>query len=344
MTQTQKRKARARRRIGRALYRALVGLSLVIVVVFCAFKLAVRTPAQKPALAAQAGTATDNPDTADIDESKLAPSSLTRKEEYYTFLLAASDDGNGNADTIMLLSYDVKAQKVGVVSIPRDTLVDTTRSSPKLNAAYGGGPEELESAVRDLVGFPIDYYLTVDMNAFKALVDTVGGVDFYVPINMNYDDPTQDLSIHFTEGMRHLDGQEALEVARFRKNSDGTGYPDSDISRTATQQKLLTAMAKKVLSWSSISKIKDFTNIFASYVKTDLSAGDMSWFAAQAPKVDPDAGVTCATLPGDGTVHYRGASWCYQLDPDETLNILNRLVNPYTTDLTPDMLNILQVK
>ncbi|NCC69805.1 MAG: LytR family transcriptional regulator, partial [Clostridia bacterium] len=283
--------------MGRTIYHVIVALSLVIVLLFCGYKIFVRAPEQKPIPKAGASDqSTDNPDTSDIDESQQTP--LVRKDEYYTFLLAASDDGNGNADTIMLLSYDVSAQKVGVVSIPRDTLVDTTRSNPKINGAYGKGVDELMDEASDLVGFPIDYYITVDMRAFKALVNKVDGVDFYIPIDMDYDDPTQDLSIHYTEGMKHLNGQQALEVARFRKNNDGSGYADSDISRIDTQQKLLTAMAKKVLSWSSITKIKDFIDIFADYVDTDLSVGDLGWFGTQAMELDTASGISFATLPG----------------------------------------------
>ncbi len=327
-------------RVGRTLYRIAVAVSLVIVLLYCGSRLFFRTPEQKPVPTAD--VATDNPDTEDIDESKTTPAPHERKEQYYTFLLAASDDGNGNADTILVGSFVVIFLKVGVVSIPRDTLVDTERSTPKINAAYGGGVEELAAEVENLVGFPLDYYITVDMKAFVALVDEVGGIDFYVPIDMDYDDPVQNLSIHYTAGMQPLNGQQALEVARFRKNNDGTGYPDSDISRIATQQKILTIMAKKVLSWSSITKINSFIDIFADYVDTNLSVSDLGWFASQALELDTSGGVSFATLPGDGSVTFRGVAWCYELYPEQSLEILNNLVNPYTTDLTMDIVDILQ--
>lgn len=336
--------ARPKRRLGlgRLLYRILVLVSLIIVVLFCVYKLLVRPPAQAPVITDSHQVTTDNPDTKDVDESLVTPTPLIRKEQFYTFLLAASDDGNGNADTIMVLSYDVTNQKVGVVSIPRDTMVDTDRKVPKINAAYGSGIDNLMSEVSNLVGFPIDYYITVDMRAFKAIVNKVDGIDFYIPIDMDYDDPVQDLYIHYQEGMKHLNGQQALEVARFRKNNDGSGYPDSDISRIDTQHKMLVALAKKVLSWSSISKINSFIDIFAEYVDTNLSVSNMGWLAQQALQLDTSNGLSFATLPGDGSVTYRGVSWCYELVPQESLDILNRLVNPYTTELTMDMVDIPQ--
>lgn len=326
------------RRMGRTLYRAMVVVSLIIVVLFCTYKLFFPPPPQQTSVPDVARASTDNPDTTDIDES----ASPVRKEHFYTFLLAASDDGNGNADTIMVVSYDVPSRKVGVVSIPRDTLVDTKRSNPKINAAYGSGVENLMDEVSNLVGFPIDFYITVDMKAFQAIVDEVDGIDFDVPIDMDYDDPAQDLSIHYEAGVQHLNGHQALEVARFRKNNDGSGYADSDISRIETQQKMLTAIAGKVLSWSSITKINKYIGIFANYVDTNLSVGNLGWFGTQALKIDTSADVTFATLPGDGSVTYKGVSWCYELYPEECLKIFNQLINPYTTDLTMDMVHIMQ--
>lgn len=339
MVETKERAGKVKRRsIGRTLYRILVVLSFFIVLLFGLYKLLIRPPQQAAAVNIDETVVTDNPDTKDVDEA-VPPE---RREQVYTFLLAASDDGNGNADTIMLVTYDVPGKKVGVVSIPRDTLVETKRSNPKINGAYGAGIDNLVTQVTDLVGYPIDFYITVDMKAFKAIVDQVGGISFNVPIDMDYDDPVQDLHIHYTKGVQPLNGQQALEVARFRKNNDGTGYADSDLSRIDTQHKMLTTIAKKVLSWSSITKVNSFVNIFADYVDTNLSVGNMGWFAQQAMNVDLSSGVSFGTLPGDGSVTYNGVSWCYELYPDESLEILNRLVNPYTTDLTMDMVNIKQ--
>ena len=339
----KKKKTTGLRRAGKLLYRTVVLCSAIIVALFVGFKVWVRPPSQTvPAMATVPvrPAPTDNPDTEE-DESLNTPEPLVRKEGFYTFLLAASDQGGGNADTIMVLSYDTVNQQVGVVSIPRDTIVNASgQKIPKINAAYHGEnpAETLKAVVSDMVGFPIDHYITVNIKAFKALVNAVDGVDFYVPCNMDYDDPYQDLSIHYTEGMYHLNGQQAMEVVRFRHNNDGSGY--TDVGRTQTQQKLLAALAKKVLSWSSVSRINEFINIFSTYVKSDLDVGNLAWFGTQALKLDTASGVSFATLPGDGTVKYKGVSWCYALDPEESLDIFNRLLNPYTTELTMEMTGI----
>lgn len=90
--------------------------------------------------------------------------------------------------------------------------------------------ENLQEVVSDLVGYPIDFYISIDLDGFVELVDAVGGVEFDVPVEMYYNDPTQDLNIFYQPGMQHLDGQSAMEVCRFRKNGDGHrlslgGYP-----------------------------------------------------------------------------------------------------------------------
>ncbi len=160
-----------------------------------------------------------------------------RKPDCYTILISGLDDDNGGADTNMLVTVNVGEGFVHAVSIPRDTKCIYDGKSHKINAAYNsGGMERLSSVISDQLGIPVDYTVTLDLKGFVALVDAIGGVDFEIPVNMNYDDPTQNLSIHFKKGMQHLDGKSAIKVVRFRHNNDGTGYGSEDIGRMQTQQ------------------------------------------------------------------------------------------------------------
>lgn len=275
----------------------------------------------------------------DFPEISSVASQNERKEKCYTFLIAASDQSSGNADVIMVLTYDTKNQKIGIVSIPRDTLVH--RDVPKINSAYQSGVDTLQNVVSDLLGIPIDFYVTINVEGFVKLVDTVGGIGFEIPRHMSYDDPIQDLHIHFESGEQFLDGKQALEVCRWRKNNDGTqGYADSDIGRTETQQKLLLAIAKKILA--NPQKLVSYIDIFSEYVKTDLPLGNMAWFAKSALELDTGNDISTATLPGDGTVTYGGYTYCYQLYSDQVLEIVNTIINPYTEDITLDDMNIFE--
>ncbi len=335
------------------MYRAAVVLSALIVGLFCVYKLLSRRPSttERPS-AASVSAVTDNPDT-EVDESLQG--GLRRKDATWTFLLAAEDQISGNTDTIMACTYDTKNQRVGLVSIPRDTLIDRPGwKYHRINAVYpsgnvvdppDGGVRELMEAVGEVLGFPIDHYVLVDTNIFVEVVDTVGGVDFNVPVHMSYDDPLQDLHIHFEPGLQPLTGKQALQVVRCRKNSDGPGgaiydaYPDADIGRTRTQQEMVKTIAKKALS--NPQKVGQYAEIFSRCVKTDLTLGNLLWFVEPALKFSFDD-LTTATLPGNGSAKYRGSTSLYELDIDGSLAIINDCLNPYTTPITGDMVRMVQ--
>lgn len=324
------------------LYWMLFAVSSVVVGLYIAFSVVVRPPDMTYPTSPVAAAVTDDPAT-ETDESQILPTQAVgrqRKEDCHTFLLIGMDAGNGNTDTMMVVTYDVKNQHVGVVSVPRDTLMDVPRTIKKINAAYAaGGVEEVQKEVSDLLGFPVDHYIIINLRGFKALVDALDGVDFDVPVNMNYDDPTQDLHIHLSKGMQHLNGAQALQLVRFR-----SGYANADIGRIETQQKFLSALAKKLLSWHSVTKINDFINIFAQYVKTDLSVGNMAYFGLAALDLDVSTGVSMGTLPGNGLVTYKNIPYYYELYPDQALELVNSTgLNPYDEPLTLEDMNIFQV-
>lgn len=320
-------------------YIFLVVISTLIVAGYIGLSLMVKAPEQNqltPPLQQGEKPAPSTGGVSTVDPGTV-PVKLERKKGVYTVFLAATDKAGTLTDVMMLMRYDTNNQTVGVVSIPRDTLVARQKGNPHL-VYGGGGVEQRIEDVSDMLGVPIDCYVKVNIKGFINLVNYLGGIDFYIPCDMNYDDPAQDLSIHYTKGTRHLDGQQAMEVARFRKNNDGSGY--TDVGRTETQQKLLIALAKKVLSWNNLTKINGFVEIFNDNVDTDLSLNEMLYFASQAVNLDPSAGVETATLPGRGDGVYRGYRYCYELDQEETLELINRLINPYDQDLTLEDMNI----
>ena len=331
--------------VGKVLYGILVGLSALIVGGYLAFSFFVSEPEVAPPPQTLPDIPTIRPvggtekEESQPEQTGPVVEPLVRREGVFNILLAGTDYEGMRTDTMMVASYDIKQQKVGVISVPRDTLVQRAAGeNPRL--VYGkGGVQTRAKEISELLGIPIDYYIKVDLSGFIALVDYVGGVDFYVPCDMDYDDPYQNLSIHYKKGMQHLNGQQAMEVSRFRKNNDGTGY--TDVGRTQTQQDILVALAKKVLSWNSLTKINGFVEMFNTYVSTDLKLSDMLYFASQAIYLDVSSGVETTTLKGNGEAHYGGYSFCYALDKESTVEAVNRLVNPYTRDLTLEDMNIL---
>lgn len=294
----------------------------------------VSRPPQLPS----AETVTSDPES-EITTQRPAVDS-DRKEDFYTILIGGMDDDNGGSDTNLLVSLDAKNGVIHVLSLPRDTLLNVTWSVKKLNnACHHGGFERTMQEVSNLLGIPVDFYITVDMGAFIELVDTIGGVTFDIPVDMDYDDPYQNLSIHFPAGERLLSGTDALKVIRWRQNNDGTGYPNADIGRIATQQAFLLAAARQALQISNLDKLDDIARIISESTNTDLSLANLIWLGEQVFTYGSDA-ITFHTLPGDGAGWYSGGSY-YILDDDATLELINHYFNPYTYELTLEDMDIL---
>ena len=353
LTKREKVRLSPGQRVLRVLFIILVILSSLVVVGYTAFRLMAQPPKialeETPPPAESAGLSTDSPEPVQSETS-----SRQRKEYTYTFLLCASDQASGNVDTMIVATYDTVNQTIAMASIPRDTLIEGVSGKGKhfykLCSMYPyNGIDALKEEVRKIVGFPIDFYVKVNTKGFVKLVDAVGGVNFNVPVHMAYDDPAQNLHIHFEPGMQYLTGTDALKVVRCRKNSDGKGvyphniydaYPDADIGRTKTQRELIMAVLKKAISQPL--NLPTYYDIFMENVETDLKVTDLAYFADKGLSFDFD-NVTATSLPGDGTVKYKGVDWCYELYPDKVLDIVNTSgLNPYTTDITADMLNITQ--
>ncbi len=335
-----KHKKRKRQKNRKVFFIILPVILLFTVIPIILYKLWVRPPDIMQFIPTESGVRTSENMQESAPDISAEIYRYTRKELCYTFLIAASDQSSGNADVIMVMTYDAGNKKIGLVSVPRDTLIE--RDYPKINTVYHTGVEALRNTVSDMLGIPIDFFVTVNVSGFVKLADTVGGVDFDVPCKMDYDDPFQDLSIHFEAGMQHLDGEEILKICRWRKNNDGTGYIDSDIGRTKTQHALIKAVIKKVMA--NPQKITAYPDIFAKSIKTDLPFGNMVWFAQNALSMDlnTEENIRTATLPGNGDVSYNGYTYCYQLYPDEVLEIVNHILNPYTEDITSADMNIFE--
>ena len=201
--------------------------------------------------------------------------------------------------------------------------------------------------IQNTFGIPVDYYVHVDLKGFIALVDELDGVDIEIPLDMNYDDPYQNLHIHFSAGYQHLDGQETMEAVRYRHdNKSSPNYRSNqwytDLQRGEFQREVLMALAKKVVSWNSIPKVTSFVDIFNSYVDTNLPLDDMLYFAEEALKLDLSSAVQQSSLTGRGDGVVRGYQWCYVYEAEDILPTLNSLLNPYTRDLRADDLDLPQ--
>jgi LCP family protein required for cell wall assembly len=190
-----------------------------------------------------------------------------------TTILVMGRDRNGLSDSLQLVRVDPGRHLVSTLAIPRDLKVDIPGAgSDKINVAYGkGGAALAVETVRNFTGVPINHVVLIDFNGFKELVNAVGGVDIYnrERISSEFDGHTY----HFHRGRLHLDGERALAFARVRKNADNPS--DSDVTRGQRQQMVMTALKGKIVSPSSLFKLKSLGTHVADPLATDLSANQI---------------------------------------------------------------------
>lgn len=241
-------------------------------------------------------------------------------------------------DTIMVFKYNPKTQKAYLISIPRDTYTGYNKSiataSDKINSIYRGQfPEKTLEAVNRITGLNLDYYVVVDTEALKALVDAIGGVYFDVPIDMKYTDKKQDLYIDLKAGYQLLDGNKAEQVVRFRHNQDGTTYSaeygDNDIGRMKTQRNFLKAVMKQTLTPSNIVNIGKFIDIAQTYVKTNIPIDVLKQYIAPAVNFSTD-NLETGSLPG--TPEKCNGVWLYIADKVK--------IKSYFTEMNNKLANI----
>ena len=233
-------------------------------------------------------------------------------------------------DTIMVVKYSPKLQTASMLSIPRDTFVgtnkDTATTWDKINSKYQTNPQLTLNAVNKLTGLNVKYYLTVDTKALRDLVDAIGGVYFDVPIDMDYDDSTQDLYIHLKAGYQLLNGRQAEWLVRFRHNNNGTSYSteygDNDLGRMKTQREFIKTVLSQTIKASNITKINDLIKIATEEVETNLSWDLIRKYIPALLNFNTDNLVT-DQLPG--TAQYCNQLSFFLADTTKSKEVVNNL-------------------
>lgn len=205
-------------------------------------------------------------------------------------ILVLGMDGSGHkgrTDTIILVSYAPKSQKISILSIPRDTRLKVSYENKttydKVNHIYSkGGLKVLVSTFEDIFKIKIPFYILFDYDGFAKVVDILGGFDVYIKERMHYVDEAGHLYIDIPYGWQRLDGAKALGYIRFR--SDGLG----DIGRISRQQKAIRLLVEKILKPSNaLLKSRQLIWELKRHIKTNLSFPDFLCLAAYGRNLDP---------------------------------------------------------
>lgn len=262
-----------------------------------------------------------------------------RREGCTSILVVGRDASGVNTDTILLAFFDRQAHVLNVVSIPRDTLVNVSWSTKKINSVAGRvGVDGLLDTIEGLFGYRPDDWVIVDMNVFEDVINELGGVYFDVPVDMDYDDPSQELSIHYRAGEQLLSGYDALCVFRFRQNNDGTGYLRGDLERIEVQHTLLSAVTDELFSAKSLTNLGGIVSIVTEKTDTSLTMKDILWYGVQLLGAGRQS-VRFYTMPVQD-VSAGSLSYVYP-DVDAWVQMLNDSFNPYVGHIDAGSLQIL---
>lgn len=194
--------------------------------------------------------------------------------EPFNVLILGGDKINKNTDTIIVANINLIKPKITLLSIPRDTRVLVGSNLAKINSAYPRGKEKLAmKTVSEFLNIDIKYYVYLDTKAFREIVDLFGGVDFYVPVDIDYDDPGQDLYIHLKQGEQHLDGDKAEQFMRFRhynRKKVNKWYDGSDLKRIEAQQSFIKEFIKQKLNIKYLSKAAKLMDTIYDNIDTNI--------------------------------------------------------------------------
>ena len=269
---------------------------------------------------------------------------LEELDEFQVLILGISEDISAAlTDTMIVASYNPKTQKSVLLSIPRDTFIGSNKlrvsSYDKINAVFQkGGAEGVLEKVNKLTGLNVKNYIIISNNALVELVDEIGGVEFNVPMDMNYDSKRQNLHIHLKAGKQKLTGKQAEWLVRFRKNNNGTTYSveygNDDYGRMKTQRDFLKAVAKQTLQAKNITKIGGLIDIVKRNVKSNLNWDEVKNYIPYAVEFDMN-NVQATTIPGDSARIPAGTGlWFFLADESKTKDMVEELFQSEETEDT----------
>ena len=255
-----------------------------------------------------------------------------RKRDTAAVLICGTDKDGTRTDTMMLLYMSGSDKQVGLLSLPRDTYTITSAGNgAKLNSAYGRngtgeeGMEGLLDYVQEIIGYRPDGYILVDMELVPQIVDLMGGLDVEVPMTFDLADQ------HLEEGMQHLNGDQVLQLLRFRK-----GYTMQDLDRVKVQRAVISAAMEQ---WVSLAHLKDVgaaLELVGSNSLTNLNTRNFLWMGKTI--LLNMGSMTTDTLPGYAT--YIGDVSYYVLYRQEVADLINRSYNPYREEILAENLKI----
>ena len=267
---------------------------------------------------------------------------------------AYSSDGtnDGMTDMILYCQFDIKGGALRMLQIPRNSLVATqnrkiTLSNGKTYAASnyqinsvalsnGGNVAALAEVIYDQFKLPIDYYVTIDMQALVEMVDNFGGIEVYIPHDMSF------AGSALKQGYRNLDGTSAEFFVRCRH---GEGYANSDIDRLNMQRYFYAGLFKRVRSMGVTDVIAQLPLIFNNYIHTDMDLATIAKMLVSFTRIDSANIMLAQTpvfmgVPNVGKTDSFDGYSCVVPDAGSIAELLNTYFRTYTGPVSAEELNL----
>jgi polyisoprenyl-teichoic acid--peptidoglycan teichoic acid transferase len=310
-----------------------VSLLLIASLAICATAYGVYLTKQVKHAADSAHEELDGREVSTLRDNKVEPI-----HDNVSILFVGVDDsdnrGQGSdhsrSDALILATLNNKTHTIKMLSIPRDSYVYIPKVGyrDKITHAHAmGGTLTTIETVENLLDVPIDYYVRMNFNAFIDVVDALGGIEAEVPYALHELDEFDKFTINLKPGMQHLNGSEALALARTRKQ-------DSDIERGKRQQEILSAIINKAASVSSLTKYDDVIKALGDNMKTDMTFTEMksflSYLSEGVPRID--------TLTLDGSDDMSTGIYYYKLNQQSVNEVKETLKNHLGLDKTSSSL------
>lgn len=261
-----------------------------------------------------------NPKTDNNGDNSLPPKEIDWNKKINILLVGIDqryEDEMSRSDTNLLLSIDPVNKKLTLISLPRDSLVTLPgyEGDEKLAHAHSyGGVPLLIKTVESILNIEIPYYVEVNFEGFKKMIDLIGGITIDVEKDMDYESYLGDVKIHLKKGLQHLNGEKALEYVRFRMDETG------DIGRMERQQKFIKAVIKQALEISNTLRLQKALLELKNWVKTNLEPTQIIKLGLIIKNIQ-DEDMISMTLPG--TLGWKNGLSYYILDYDKIQNIVD---------------------
>ena len=271
-------------------------------------------------------------------------------EEGRSYSDASSNDGM--TDMILYCQFDIKGGALRMLQIPRNSLVTTANrkielsngktysaSNYQINSvalSNGGSIAALAEVIYDQFKLPIDYYVTVDMQALVEVVDNFGGIEVYIPHDMSYGGSA------LKQGYRNLDGKSAEFFVRCRH---GQGYANADIDRLNMQRYFYAGLFKRARAMGITDILNQMPLIFNNYIHTDMDLVTLGKLLVSFLKVDSANIMLAQTpvfmgVPNVGKTETFDGYSCVVPDAGSIAELLNTYFRTYTGPVSAEELNL----